>query len=94
MKRGDDTASVPDDLTPDELTLDKALELLAAPKSDEPIGELDGLPVFAKNGRYGPYVQWGTPDDPPPGLRQAEDVEPVQDDGRSSGSRSTRPRRC
>ena len=59
---------MPDDLTPDELTLDKALELLAAPKSDEPIGELDGLPVFAKNGRYGPYVQWGTPDEPPPGL--------------------------
>ena len=80
MKRGDDTASVPDDLAPDELTLAKALELLAAPKSDEPIGELDGYPVFAKNGRYGPYVQWGTPDDLPPGLRQAEDVEPVQDD--------------
>ena len=68
MKRGDDTASVPDDLTPDELTLDVALQLLAAPKSDEPIGELDGYPVFAKNGRYGPYVQWGTADDPPPGL--------------------------
>ncbi len=68
VKRGDDTASVPDDLMPDELTLDKALALLAAPKSDEPIGELDGLPVFAKNGRYGPYVQWGTPDTPPPGL--------------------------
>jgi DNA topoisomerase-1 len=23
--------------------------------------------VFAKNGRYGPYVQWGTADAPPPG---------------------------
>ena len=68
VKRGDDTASVPDDLTPDELTVDKAIELLAAPKSDEPIGELDGYPVYAKNGRYGPYVQWGDHDDPPPGL--------------------------
>jgi DNA topoisomerase I len=68
VKRGDDTASVPDDLAPDELTLPKALELLAAPRSDEPIGELDGLPVFARNGRYGPYVQWGTPERPPPGL--------------------------
>ena len=70
VKRGDDTASVPDDLTPDELTVAKALELLALPKSDEPIGELDGLPVFAKNGRYGPYVQWGTADQPPPGLEK------------------------
>jgi DNA topoisomerase-1 len=68
VKRGDDTASVPDDLTPDELTTAKALELLALPKSDEPIGELDGHPVFAKNGRYGPYVQWGTADSPPRGF--------------------------
>ena len=67
VKRGDDTASVPDDLAPDELTVDVALKLLAAPKADEPIGELDGYPVFAKNGRYGPYVQWGTADAPPPG---------------------------
>lgn len=68
VKRGDDTASVPDDLTPDELTVEVALKLLAAPKSDTPIGELDGLPVFAKNGRYGPYVQWGTPEQPPRGM--------------------------
>jgi len=70
VKRGDDTASVPEDLPPDELTVAKALELLAAPKSDEPIGELDGQPVFAKNGRYGPYVQWGTADEPPPGFNK------------------------
>jgi len=70
VKRGDDTASVPDDLTPDELTVAKAIELLAAPKSDEPIGELDGYPVYAKNGRYGPYVQWGDHDDPPPGFEK------------------------
>jgi DNA topoisomerase-1 len=68
VKRGEDTASVPDDLTPDELTLAVALTLLAAPKSDEPIGELDGHPVFVKSGRYGPYVQWGTTEAPPPGL--------------------------
>ena len=70
VKRGDDTASVPDDLTPDELTVAKAIELLALPKSDEPIGELDGYPVYAKNGRYGPYVQWGNPDNLPPGLEK------------------------
>jgi DNA topoisomerase-1 len=70
VKRGEDTASVPEDLTPDELTIEVALKLLAAPKSDEPIGELDGYPVFAKNGRYGPYVQWGAPDNLPPGLEK------------------------
>jgi DNA topoisomerase-1 len=67
VKRGEDTASVPETLAPDELTVDVALELLAAPKSDEPIGSLEGLPVFAKNGRFGPYVQWGEADAPPPG---------------------------
>ena len=70
VKRGEDTASVPDDLPPDELTVEKAIELLAAPKTDDPIGELDGLPVYAKNGRYGPYVQWGDHDNPPPGLEK------------------------
>ena len=70
IKRGDDTASVPDDLPPDELTVEKAIELLNAPKMDDPIGELDGLPVFAKNGRYGPYVQWGDHDNPPPGMEK------------------------
>ncbi len=74
VKRGDDNASVPDSLTPDELTLDMALRLLAMPKSDEPIGELDGLPVFAKNGRFGPYVQWGTMDQPPVGMEKPKMV--------------------
>ena len=68
IKRGDDTASIPDSLAPDELTIQEALRLLSLPKSDEPIGHIDGLPVFAKNGRYGPYVQWGTPEQLPPGL--------------------------
>lgn len=68
IKRGEDTVGIPDDLPPDELTRDEALRLLSMPKSDEPIGEWEGLPVFAKNGRYGPYVQWGTPEDLPPGL--------------------------
>ena len=74
VKRGDDNASVPDSLTPDELTLDMALRLLAMPKSDEPIGELDGLPVFAKNGRFGPYVQWGTMEQPPLGMEKPKMV--------------------
>ncbi|MBU3717868.1 MAG: type I DNA topoisomerase [Actinobacteria bacterium] len=74
VKRGDDTAGVPDSLAPDELTLNEALRLLSLPKSDEPIGELDGHPVFVKNGRYGPYVQWGTMDEPPLGLAKPKMV--------------------
>ena len=70
VKRGEDTASVPEDLAPDELTVEMALTLLAQPKSDVPIGEIDGFPVFAKSGRYGPYVQWGAPDNLPPGLEK------------------------
>jgi len=61
IKRGDDTASVPDDLTPDELTVEKALELLAMPKGGRELGvdAATGNPVYAKNGRFGPYVQLG-----------------------------------
>ena len=68
VKRGEDTASVPQDLPPDELTIDKAMELLAAPKGDEPIGTdpETGLPVYAKLGRFGPYVQLGDADTLPP----------------------------
>jgi DNA topoisomerase-1 len=64
------TASVPDTMTPDELTLEAAITLLKAPKGDVPIGEWEGFPVFAKSGRYGPYVQWGTMDVPPTGLEK------------------------
>jgi DNA topoisomerase-1 len=66
---GDDTRSIPADLPLDELTEDKVRELFNAPKGDEPIGTdpATGLPVFAKSGRYGPYVQLGTADEPPPG---------------------------
>ena len=64
VKRGDDTASLPDDVALDELTIDRAVELLNAPKGDEPIGTdpVTGLPVYAKNGRFGPYVQLGDAD--------------------------------
>ncbi|MFP5254686.1 MAG: type I DNA topoisomerase [Acidimicrobiia bacterium] len=68
VKRGEDTASVPEDLPLDELTVDKAVELLSAPKGGEPIGTdpETGLPVYAKQGRFGPYVQLGDADTLPP----------------------------
>ncbi len=70
VRSGETTASVPDTMTPDELTCDVAVTLLKAPKGDVPIGEHEGFPVFVKSGRYGPYVQWGTMDEPPTGLEK------------------------
>ncbi len=61
VQRGEDTASVPDELAPDELTLEKAIELLDAPNDDRVLGtdEETGLPIVARNGRYGAYVAIG-----------------------------------
>ncbi|MDN5893276.1 MAG: type I DNA topoisomerase [Nocardioides sp.] len=61
-------ANVPEDLPPDELTVEKAKELLANPAGQEtPLGEHPetGLQVVAKNGRYGPYVTEQLPEDAP-----------------------------
>jgi DNA topoisomerase I len=61
-------ANVPDDLPPDELTLEKARELFANPAGEEiELGAHPdtGLHVVAKNGRFGPYVTEVLPDDAP-----------------------------
>jgi DNA topoisomerase-1 len=52
-------ASVPDDLAPDELTVEKARELLAAGADDGRslgVDPASGHEIVAKAGRYGPYV--------------------------------------
>ncbi|WP_104108178.1 type I DNA topoisomerase [Nocardioides sp. 616] len=61
-------ANVPDDLPPDELTMEKAQELLANPAGEEielGVHPETGLQVVAKNGRYGPYVTELLPEDAP-----------------------------
>jgi DNA topoisomerase-1 len=63
-KRG----NVPEDLPPDELTVEKAQELLANPAGQEQKLGTDpgtGLTIVAKNGRYGPYVTEVLPEDSP-----------------------------
>ncbi len=65
-------ANVPEDLPPDELTPEKAAELLANPAGAERELGVDpetGHPVVAKNGRYGPYVTEVLPDDAPKGAK-------------------------
>ncbi len=59
-------ANVPDDLPPDELTMEKAKELFANPAGEEiELGSHPetGLRVVAKNGRFGPYVTEDLPED-------------------------------
>jgi DNA topoisomerase-1 len=61
LQRGEETARIPEDLAPDELTVERALELLEAPSGDRTLGtdQESGLPVIARAGRFGPYVQLG-----------------------------------
>jgi DNA topoisomerase-1 len=67
LERGDERATIPEALAPDELDIPMAEDLLE--KGSEPI-ELGvdtetGNKVYSKTGRYGPYVQLGENDEEP-----------------------------
>ena len=71
LERDGERANVPDDLVPDELTVEKAEELLAQPSQDRELGvnPETGRTVVARNGRYGPYISETLPEgskDKPP----------------------------
>lgn len=55
---GHQRADVPDDLAPDELTVEYAQELFAKPSGEFELGAdpVSGNQIVAKDGRYGPYV--------------------------------------
>ena len=57
---GDRTASIPDDLAPDELSVERAIQFLDTP-TEQVLGDdpETGLPVIAKAGKFGPYVSLG-----------------------------------
>ena len=85
VEQGEQTASLPEELPPDEVTLERALELLAqAEKGDEPLGVCPetGKPVFLKVGRFGPYIMRGTPDDEekPKNASLLKDMKPEEID--------------
>ncbi len=68
----DNRANIPEDLPPDELTLERAQELLANPAGAErELGPdpATGRMLVARNGRYGPYVTEVLPDDAGKGVR-------------------------
>ncbi|MFF3410416.1 type I DNA topoisomerase [Streptomyces sp. NPDC002742] len=60
-------ADVPEDLAPDELTVDLAEELLAKPSGDFELGAdpETGRQIIARDGRYGPYVTEVLPEGTP-----------------------------
>ncbi len=62
LQRGDDTAPLPEDLAPDELTIADALERLERGADGGRVLGIEpatGLEVVARDGRYGPYVSVG-----------------------------------
>ncbi|MDT0492016.1 type I DNA topoisomerase [Streptomyces griseus] len=64
---GHQRADVPEDLAPDELTVELAEELLAKPSGDFELGTdpVSGNQIIAKDGRYGPYVTEVLPEGTP-----------------------------
>jgi DNA topoisomerase-1 len=66
LVHGDERVSIPEATEPDSLSVERVLELLAAPSNDRELGldEASGLTIFLKAGRYGPYVQIGEMTDP------------------------------
>ena len=58
LERDGQRANVPEDIVPDELTVEKAEELLAQPSGDRELGPdpETGREIIARTGRYGPYV--------------------------------------
>ena len=65
LQRGEDTASIPEDLPPDEVTIERAEELLSAPSAERELGTdpATGKIVQLRVGRFGPYVQLGADDE-------------------------------
>jgi DNA topoisomerase-1 len=58
LERDGQRANVPEDIVPDELTVEKAEELLAMPSGDRELGPdpETSRQIVARTGRYGPYV--------------------------------------
>jgi DNA topoisomerase-1 len=81
VQRGEERASIPDDIPLDELTIERAIEFIEAPSGDRELGDdpVSGMVVFVKNGRFGPYVQLGEIDDDPDGKPKRASVFKTMD---------------
>ena len=68
LNMGETNADIPNELPPDELTLDKAVELLEERRRGPRVVGQDPAtdkPIFMMKGRFGPYLQLGEPEKVP-----------------------------
>ena len=86
-------ANLPDDLPPDELTIDFAEKLFATPQEGRKLGvdPLTGHDIVAKEGRFGPYVTEILPEPEPEPTPPEPDIVPVPsgNDGDGGGGVKT-----
>ena len=62
VERGDERGSIPEGVAPDEVTVERAIELIETQNAGDKIFGTDpdtGLTVYGKTGRFGPYIQLG-----------------------------------
>jgi DNA topoisomerase I len=75
LERDGQRVNVPEDMAPDELTVERANELFNQPNSDVVLGTdpATGHVLVAKAGRFGPYVTEQLPEEAPaPGMSTAK----------------------
>jgi DNA topoisomerase-1 len=89
------TASLPDDLPPGDLTAERAMSLIRA-KAAGPrqlgADPATGQPVYLATGRFGPYVQLGdTPEKPPKAAKGAKAPKGAK---ATKGDKAAKPRRA
>ena len=79
------TASLPEDIAPADLTVEKALELVRA-KAEGPrtlgVDPATGQNVYVMNGRYGAYVQLGETPEPAPKKGKGQKAAPREAEAR------------
>ncbi|GGG19404.1 DNA topoisomerase 1 [Rhodococcoides trifolii] len=76
-------ANLPDDLPPDELTLEYAEKLFSTPQEGRKLGAdpITGHEIVAKEGRFGPYVTEILPEPEEPAPEPVPDIVPVEPSG-------------
>ncbi|SNS50344.1 type I DNA topoisomerase [Rhodococcoides kyotonense] len=84
-------ANLPDDLPPDELTIDLAEKLFSTPQEGRKLGAdpLTGNEIVAKEGRFGPYVTEILPEPPSEPTPPEPDIVPIPTDNDGGGGTKT-----